>query len=285
MKNTIFTTKGMRADIGDITLHRLLPNRYAGAVGPFVFLDHIPLADVTRVVDKTTGEHPHRGIATLTYVLSGEAEHFDSIGNHTKVHTGGVQWMKAGNGVVHDENLDVDSRTGNKQVHGFQFWINLPSGIKAESPEYLAIEGSEVPQKELEDSSGWIKVILGTYENLATTIPHYSQQFLFHIHLEPGKRFSTVLEQNIEAAAVLPLNGAEVNDAEYSCGEFIVFDQTEGKIHLRNTSKTETDILLFGGEHYSEPIFARGPFVMNSSSEVATAYRDYVAGKYGEIVR
>lgn len=285
MKQTIFTTKGMRADIGDITIHRLLPNRYAGAVGPFVYLDHFPMADITKIDDRTTGEHPHRGIATLTYLLSGEAEHFDSIGNHTKVHTGGVQWMKAGKGVVHDEILDVDSRTGNNQIHGFQFWINLPSNAKLETPEYRAVEGSDVPQKELDDASGWIKVILGNYEELTSDIPDYSHQFMYHILLKAGKRFEINHEESIEVAAVLPSNGAEVNDAEYCCGDFIVFERSEGKIVFRNTSKTEADIILFGGEHYTEPIYARGPFVMNSSMEVAVAYRDYVAGKYGQIVR
>lgn len=285
MKKTIFTTKGQRADIGGIAIHRLLPNRYIDAIGPFVFLDHIPLADMTGVEDNGTGEHPHRGIATLTYLLHGEADHFDSIGNHAKVHSGGVQWMKAGNGIVHDESFEFDSRTTDKRAHAFQFWINLPSEIKAENPEYIAIEGIDVPQKDLDDSSGWIKVILGKYQELASVIPDYSHQFMYHIHLESHKTYTLPVDKELEIAAVLPSNGAEVNDAEYCCGDFIVFDHTEGKIVFRNNSSIETDILLFGGEHYSEPIVARGPFVMNSLAGIIGAYRDYVAGKYGAIVR
>jgi redox-sensitive bicupin YhaK (pirin superfamily) len=285
MKKTIFSTKGQRADIGGIAIHRLLPNRYIDAVGPFVFLDHIPLADMTGVEDKGTGEHPHRGIATFTYLLHGEADHFDSIGNHTSVHSGGIQWMKAGNGIVHDESFEIDSMTGNTLTHAFQFWINLPSEIKEEKPEYLAIEGADVPKKELEDNIGWLKVLLGKYENLTSVIPDYSHQFMYHIHLESHKSFTLSVEKEQEIAAVLPTNGAEVNDAEYCCGEFIVFDKTEGRLVFRNNSVAETDILVFGGEHYSEPIVARGPFVMNSLAGIIGAYRDYVAGKYGAIVR
>lgn len=118
---------------------RLLPNRYAGAVGPFVFLDHIVPAVQTKTSKEGTGAHPHRGIATLTYILNGEDEHFDSAGNYAMVHSGGVQWMKAGDGIVHDETLNYDSQTDSKLVYAFQFWINLPAKIKAEKPEYYSV--------------------------------------------------------------------------------------------------------------------------------------------------
>src|SRR5690349_20512103 len=106
-KKVSFSTQGNRADIGDYAINRILPNRYADAVGPFVFLDHLlpvihPADEETKVVNGT-GAHPHRGIATLTYILHGEADHFDSRGNHARVASGGVQWMKAGNGIIHDE--------------------------------------------------------------------------------------------------------------------------------------------------------------------------------------
>src|SRR3954464_15970891 len=133
-KKTSFSTKGTRADVGPITINRMLPNRYANKVGPFVFLDHA--APVIKEVIHTDGigAHPHRGIATLTYVLQGEEEHFDSAGNETMIHSGGAQWMKAGNGIIHDENLNYDSQTGSKFIQGFQFWINLPAKNKAEKP-------------------------------------------------------------------------------------------------------------------------------------------------------
>jgi redox-sensitive bicupin YhaK (pirin superfamily) len=133
-KGTSFSTQGQRADIGDLTINRILPNRYADAVGPFVFLDHIVPKLQPADMDSGTGAHPHRGIATLSYIIEGEDEHFDSAGNYAKVHSGGVQWMKAGNGIVHDETLNVDSHTDTNRTHAFQFWINLPAKNKAEKP-------------------------------------------------------------------------------------------------------------------------------------------------------
>src|SRR5690606_16663465 len=143
----------------------------------------------------------HRGIATLSYIIDGEDEHFDSAGNYAKVYSGGIQWMKAGNGIIHDETLNVDSKTGNNRTHAFQFWINLPAKNKAEKPEYLAIQGNEVPQKTIANDSGWIKVIIGIYEDLSSRIPNYSEQFLYHIHIEAGKSFTNFINEKVEVAA------------------------------------------------------------------------------------
>jgi redox-sensitive bicupin YhaK (pirin superfamily) len=282
-KKTSFSTKGQRADIGDLTIYRILANRYADAVGPFVFLDHLPAKIQTTVNKRGTGAHPHRGIATLTYVLNGEAEHFDSAGNHAKVHSGGVQWMKAGNGIVHDETVNADSRTDSALIHGFQFWINLPSKIKAEKPEYLSIEGIDVPQKSLNNDAGWIKVIMGNYQDLNSKIPNYSEQFLYHFHLEPRAEFTVSIKDKLEVAAFLPTTSVTLNDAVFEAGEFVEFDREEGDIVFNNRTLKATDVILFGGEPYTEPIYAEGPFVMNSALEAANAYRDFYAGKYGTI--
>ncbi len=285
-KKISFSTQGHRADIGEMTIYRILPNRYAEAVGPFVFLDHIPPLKHSSdkpIAEAGTGAHPHRGIATLSYILSGEDEHFDSVGNYAKVNSGGIQWMKSGNGIIHDETFKVDSQTGEMITHGFQFWINLPSKNKAEPPQYLAVQSNEVPQQKLSDNNGWIKVIVGKYENLVSKIPNYSKQFLFHIHLEEGKQFSLATENELEYAAFLPIHDAVINDTEFNAGSFIEFDRNEGEIEINNNSKMAIDIILFGGEKYTEPIVAQGPFVMNTQSEIADAYRDFYAGKYGEI--
>jgi redox-sensitive bicupin YhaK (pirin superfamily) len=228
-------------------------------------------------------KNPHRGIATLTYILQGEVEHFDSAGNEAIIRSGGAQWMKAGNGIIHDENLNYDSQTESKFIQGFQFWINLPAKNKAEKPAHIALQANEVPQKALPDHDGWIKVIVGNYQELSSKIPNYSRQFLYHIQLKAGAQFSLTMESETEVAAFLPMQNAMLNDTEFQAGEFIEFDKAAGEIEIKNNSLTTIDVLLFGGEEYTEPVVAEGPFVMNSQSEITTAYRDFHAGKYGEI--
>ena len=282
-KKSSFSTHGQRADIGGMEIYRMLPNRYADAVGPFVFLDHIVPRIRTEINKEGTGAHPHRGIATLTYILNGQDEHFDSAGSYAMVHSGGIQWMKAGNGIIHDETLNYDAQTDSKLVHAFQFWINLPAKIKAEKPEYLAIEGNEVPFKSLADGKGWIKVIADSYEELTSSIPSYSEQFLYHIHLEPGAVFAIEFADETEVAAYLPVLPAIINDEKFNAGDFIEYDRNAGTIELNNQQQQTCDFLLFGGKTYREPIIAEGPFVMNSRLDIANAYRDFYNGDYGKI--
>src|SRR4051794_32033992 len=171
-KKVSLTAQGHRADIGPYKINRIIANRFVDAVGPFVFLDHaLPIEhSPSEPPRKANGEgaHPHRGIATVTYMFNGEAVHLDSKGHFARVGTGGVQWMKAGNGIIHDEVVNVDSQTSDPLTHALQFWINLPAKNKAEQPQYLPIQANEVPRKELDNKSGWLKVLVGEYEKLAS---------------------------------------------------------------------------------------------------------------------
>lgn len=282
-KKINFSSKGRRADIGNIVIERILPNRYADAVGPFVFLDHIGPTqhDPAEPVQKNgNGAHPHRGIATLTYIINGEEEHFDSKGNYGKINSGGIQWMKAGNGIVHDGNFNVDPQTGDQLTHGFQFWINLPAKNKVDPAMHIAIQASDVPMKNI--LGGWIKLIAGDLEELHSTIPAYSKQFIYHIHLEPNRKFSIASEPGLEYSAFVLLHQADINSQLFQPGEFIEFDPGDGLISI--TSKENgSDIIVFGGAPYTEPIVAHGPFVMNTQEELAQAYHDFHLGKYGKL--
>lgn len=277
---------GKRADIGSYKIDRMLPNRFVDAVGPIVFLDHIlplthnkipPLQKV-----EGTGPHPHRGIATITYVLKGIAEHRDSAGHHAIVKSGGVQWMKAGKGIVHDEVLKVD-HDQDDVTHAFQFWIDLPSKNKGEPADYLPIQAEEIPKKELRNGIGWIKIIAGGYDGEQSHIPSYSKQFIYHLHLQGATSFSLTTSEEMEYAAFLPLHDIAINDIDYNSGELLSFEKGDGEIEITNLSMIAADIILFGGEPYTEPIVSAGPFVMNSQHEISVAYNDFYDGKYGEI--
>jgi redox-sensitive bicupin YhaK (pirin superfamily) len=282
-KQISVATQGKRVGISPLNIQRIFPNKYVDAVGSFVFLDYVAPIIKKTVDKKGMGAHPHRGIATLSYILQGEVEHFDSAGNTGKIYSGGVQWMKAGNGIIHDEIINYDSQTDNKYIYGFQFWINLPAKNKAEKPQHIAIQANDVPQKTLVDNVGWIKVVVGSYEELSSKIPNYSEQFLYHIHLETGKIFSIKFNAKVEVAAFLPIQNVVLNDTEYKKGDFVGFDRNAGEIEIKNTSNNAIDIIFFGGESYAEAIIAEGPFVMNSIEEIDTAYKDFHAGKYGKI--
>lgn len=127
-------------------------------------------------------------------------------------------------------------------------------------------------------------MIVGSFEELRSVIPDYSEQFLYHVHLNAGASFTTEFSDETEVAAYLPLLPAILNDERFDAGDFIEFDRKAGIIELRNENNEACDFLLLGGERYKESIVAEGPFVMNSELEIGSAYRDFYNGAYGEIV-
>ena len=126
-------------------------------------------------------------------------------------------------------------------------------------------------------------MIAGEFEDLFSKIPSYSEQFLYHIHVNKGKTISIETRKDWEYAAFLPLNKSSINDSDFEPGEFLLFKNSPGSIEIGTLSHGAMDVILFGGEPYTESIIAEGPFVMNSQQEIAKAYTDFHLGKYGKI--
>ena len=264
-----------------------LPKRFARPVGPFVFLEHIrsydQAPDEARKGLIGIDSNPYRGIAILTYGLSGAVEHMDSLGNRVKLRSGGVHWTKAGKGIVKYEIVRAEFRAVRSGVSVVRVWINLPSKYKSEKPAYLAVSPEEIPKQKLAAGAGWIKILLGEYEKTVAAIPYYSKEFLYHIHLNAGKRFSLVREIGFEYGAFLPANRAVVNNSEFQAGELMVFAGPGEIFEMENKNEGAVDLILFGGEPYRETIVSEGNFVMNTPHEITQAYNDYYDGKYGWI--
>jgi redox-sensitive bicupin YhaK (pirin superfamily) len=285
-KQIVTTYGGANARVGDMLVNRMMPNRYIEAVGPFVFLDHIyPYALPVTEYTLPTGEfaHPHRGIATFSYVFSGKLEHFDSKGNHGIVGAGGAQWMKAGNGIIHDEQPLPGPQHENGIFHSLQFWINLPPEVKEQEPEYLNIPDESFIKVALPQDAGTMKVLIGMCGDHSSPVKTYSKQFLYHYRLNPKSTYVLETKPGLEYAAFTPSQELRINHTPVSNSEIVVFNTEPGEIVMSNNNITVADVLVFGGAPYTDPIIAEGPFVMNSSAGIATAYRDFFNRKYGAI--
>lgn len=287
MQRTIAATYGgTNAWVGEMLVNRMMPNRYMEAVGPFVFLDHIyPYAVKPKgnTIPDGAFAHPHRGIATFSYVLSGSLEHYDSKGHHGMVSAGGAQWMKAGNGIVHDEEPGADDRPGGDMFHSLQFWINLPPDVKEQEPEYLNISADEFEIIELPDNAGTMKVLIGACGEHKAPVQTYTPHFLYHFRLNPKSGYTLETKSQWEYAAFAPDKPVEINQAIVANSEIVVFGAGAGSITMNNNSIQPADVFIFGGEPYQDTIVAEGPFVMTSRAGIALAYRDFFNGKYGTI--
>lgn len=285
-KSIVTTYGGTNARVGEMLVNRMMPNRYIEAVGPFVFLDHIyPYVIGQQEPEQPTGEfaHPHRGIATFSYVFNGRLEHFDSKGHHGIVGAGGAQWMKAGNGIVHDEMPSPGLPQENGIFHSLQFWINLQPATKEEPAEYLNIPHEDFTQVELPDNAGTLKVLIGMCGDHDSPVKTDSTQFLYHIRLNPKSSYTLETKAGLEYAAFVPAQEVSINQMPAVNSEIVVFDHGNGSIVLGNNNITAADIMIFGGAPYTDPIVAEGPFVMTDRAGIATAYRDFFNGVYGTI--
>ena len=124
------------SDGAGVKLKRSIGTPEADYIDPFLMLDEFGSENKD---DYLAGfpPHPHRGIETVTYMLSGKFEHEDSTGSKGKMEPGDVQWMKTGRGIIHSE---MPAMSGGKLL-GFQLWINMPAKLKKNKPEYLYIKG------------------------------------------------------------------------------------------------------------------------------------------------
>ena len=103
--------------------------------------------------------HPHRGIETVTYVLAGDVEHRDSLGNRGTLGAGDVQWMTAGSGIIHQEMPRGDTQG---RMHGFQLWANLPASHKMTAPRYQDVDAKDIPEI-VDDDGTAVRVVCGTF--------------------------------------------------------------------------------------------------------------------------
>ena len=164
-----------------------------------------------------------------------------------------------------------------------QFWINLPSKNKSEAPDYVAIQGKDVPTVELINNIGNLRILIGKFEGTQSKIPVYSKLFLYHIELNPKQEYVLNIDENDETALVVTNGNAIVNKESLIQSEMVVFDQKGTDIAISNPTDNPIDLLVFGGEPYTEMIAFGGPYVMNSQQEIAQANTDYYNGKYGKI--
>jgi redox-sensitive bicupin YhaK (pirin superfamily) len=285
-KKIIATFGGVQSQVGEFSVNRVLPNKFRRIVGPFFFLDHmLPLRFAAREAAGPDGDfaHPHRGIATYTYLLSGEMEHYDSRGNHGIVGAGGAQWMNAGNGIVHDENPSPAFQSKGGLLHGLQFWVNLPARKKAEAPEYLGVQNGDISRIALPNNAGFLKVLIGEYDAEKSPVPTYSQQFNYHVQLQPGASAVVKIADGFQSAVFAAAGKILVDGLEHQTSELLMLSDEGSQITLKNIGESLADIMIFGGEPYTEPIANHGPFVMNYEHEIPVAYSDFKSGKYGKI--
>jgi hypothetical protein len=279
--------KSQVAPVGSFTVRRALPDRNRHAVGPWVFLDHFGPFRVTPGKDGV-GAHPHAGIETVTYLLSGRQEHRDSAGNTGIVARGGAQWMTSGRGIVHSET-PKPSTEAEHELHGIQLWTTLPRALKAMAARYQNLTADRIPVVEAEGAT--VRVIGGELAGVTGPGEALMPLVLAHVTVEPGKSWSGEVAPGFEMAAyVIAGEGRFGEDAGDSAGasrpragELVLWSGDSGEVGVANEGAEPLEVLLLGGAPAEGPLVFHGPFVMNSVDQVRAAEVAYRTGRMGTL--
>lgn len=260
-----------------VRLHRAFGYSEIPAFDPFLMLDDFR-AD--RPEDYLAGFpwHPHRGIETVTYMLEGTVEHGDSMGHSGNVDAGGVQWMTAGSGIIHQEMpKPVNGRMG-----GFQLWVNLPKAHKMMDPRYQEIRADKIPLVTL-PGGAQVRVVCGEIAGVTGPVrdimagPEY-----LDITLEPSAHFSHPVRPGY-MAAVYVIGGSGRFDPhqneESGNGTILLFGESGEAVDVR-AGNSGVRFLFISGKPLREPIAWGGPIVMNTQEELQQAFDEYERGTF-----
>lgn len=222
--------------------------------------------------------HPHRGIETVTYVLEGLVEHGDSMGNKGVIRSGDVQWMTAGNGIIHQE-MPKGSNGG--LMWGFQLWVNLPSTHKMDSPRYRGITRKEVPEVEVKLGVR-VKVICGELKGSKGPVQDLAVDCEYlDVTLEPNAQIEHSTKKGHRAFAYVISGRGYFNQSKsdlIGAEQVVIFG--EG-VKVRIDTKDDClRCLMISGKPIGEPVAWLGPIVMNTQEELRTAFDELDQGTF-----
>lgn len=257
-----------------VHLHRVFGFHELPQFDPFLMLDDFR-SDIPAHYLKGFPWHPHRGIETITYVLKGEVEHGDSLGNKGIIRAGDVQWMTAGSGIIHQEMPRGDA---DGAIHGFQLWANLPAAQKMMTPRYRGITSDAIPRVELENGieakiiAGEIGGVKGPVNDIIIN-PEY-----FDCVVPGGIVFKHSTDPDYTAAIYVIAGRGTTEGKDISNGTLVLYDN--GRQISIQAKKTALRFLLLTGKPLHEPVAWQGPIVMNTRSELNMAFQEYRNGTF-----
>lgn len=257
-------------DGGGVNLIRVLGHDTVGTYDPILMLDSF---DSMNPDDYTKGfpMHPHRGIETISYVSKGNMVHRDSLGNEDSIADGEVQWMTAGSGILHEEQLPPAER-----MLGVQLWLNLPAKDKMTAPSYHSIKNAEI--EEITWADGKLRLLAGTYQDKTGHMGDYLPLDYYDIHLNPHG----VIELDTDperSVMVFTLLGTAVIGGQL-IPEKTAATLTGGDRVIIKAAKESTQILFISSLPLHEPVVWGGPIVMNTKEELNEAFSALKRGDF-----
>jgi len=257
---------------GGFEVGRVLPFAKRRMVGPFIFFDHIGPVDLAPGIDRSVDvrPHPHIGLATVTYLFSGEIMHRDSLGYQQPIRPHEVNWMTAGRGITHSERFE-HARAQGDHLHGIQAWVALPDGMEEIDPSFSHHAGDDLPQ--WEDGGVTGQLIAGSAYGLRAGAATHSPLFYAHLDMAPGS--SAEIPGGYQERALYIATGAvELDGMRHESGRMLVLGAAASRVR----ALTHATVMVLGGDPVGERHMYWN-FVSSSTDRLAQAASDWKAGK------
>ncbi len=278
-----------------VSIYRSVGSNNLTELDPFLLLDEIKSDEVSDYIGGFPS-HPHRGFETVTYMLEGQMQHKDSVGNEGVIGAGDIQWMTAGSGIIHSEM----PKQKEGRLWGFQLWVNLPASEKMRAPRYQEINSQRIPEVSFGAQHSVVRVLAGEYigeqgikiEGVVKGIT--TDPLMLDIKIAQGDSLVLDLPKGHAAMAYVYEGSAEMGDdlastlvyaqqlALFGDGDHANEDDTliiSNKHVASDSSQNMAGVLLMSAMPLNEPIVRAGPFVMNSRQELEQAFEDYRFGR------
>ena len=255
-----------QVDGAGVKLVRVLGHGDVQDFDPFLMMDAF---DSRNPADYVRGFpwHPHRGIETVTYLIQGDIEHGDSLGNQGHILDGGCQWMTAGSGIIHQEMPKPAER-----MLGLQLWLNLPAKDKWTPPKYRDLSAASIPK--VKEAAGTIAVISGAYGGTAgATRGEHVEALILDVALEPETPWRLAVDP-LSTLFIYIVSGAGAFDASPSVESHRAILFGQGDEFAIHAGPDGIRFLLFAGRPLKEPIAWGGPIVMNTQEELRQAFAE-----------
>jgi hypothetical protein len=270
---------------GGFIVRRPFPTAGLDQLDPFLLLDEMGPADYGPGEAVGAPDHPHRGFETVTYVLDGEFVHEDSAGNRGEMRPGDVQWMTAGDGVIHSEEPAPWIKERGGRVHGFQLWVNLPARDKRIAPRYQDVRAGEMPTWTSDDGRARVKVIAGSALGVNAIAQTCTPITYLDVALEEGAEVALDIPA-AQNAFVFVFGGAlAIGEQARTAKDGDMALVSAGDVLRLVATVPASRALVIAGEPLREPVARYGPFVMNTPEEIMQAFNDYQSGRFGQIAR
>ncbi|MBF5045326.1 pirin family protein [Aggregicoccus sp. 17bor-14] len=269
-------------DLGDgFRVRRALPSARRRMVGPFVFFDQMGPTAFGAGQGLDVRPHPHIGLATVTYLFEGEILHRDSLGSVQRIQPGAVNWMTAGQGIVHSERSAPDVRAAGGPLFGIQLWVALPKNEEERAPEFTHTPEAALPV--LEDTGVHLRVILGALHGARSPVQVYSDMFYAAATLQPGARVALPPSHD-ERAVYVAEGGAVVAGERFEPGALLLFRKGDPVVlEAEKDARTPARLLLLGGETMDGPRHLFWNFVASSPERLERAKADWRGGRFPSV--